>query len=276
VSATADELADAKESDRVTTVEDGAEQICEDVVAEAQRLVERAEREGLPLRLLGGVAVRLRCAGEMPSAFERSYGDLDWVTAKGGSGAAQRFFEEAGYTPEARFNALHGRDRLLFFDHRHGRQVDVFVGSFRMSHEISFGARLALEPVTIPLAELLVTKLQIYEINRKDVADALALVCEHGIGDSDGDRLNAKRIAELCAADWGLWRTFTGNLAKCKSMVDEFDLPENTKEHLKRSLEEIESRIEREPKSRKWRLRARVGERKRWYELPEEVMGGRE
>jgi hypothetical protein len=272
----AGEVADPKESDRVTTVNNGADQIRDDIVAEAERLVERAERNGLPLRLLGGVAVRLRCRGELPSALERSYGDLDWVTAKGGSGPAQRFFEEAGYSPEARFNALHGRDRLLFFDHPHGRQVDVFVGSFRMSHEISFGDRLALEPVTIPLAELLVTKLQIYEINRKDVADALALVCKHGVADSDGDTLNAHRIAELCAADWGLWRTFTGNLDKCTSMVDDFDLGEELKERLKRSLKEIEACIAQEPKSRKWRLRAKIGDRKRWYELPEEVTGGRE
>ena len=34
--------------------------------------------------------------------------------------------------------------------------------------------------------------------------------------------------------------------------------------------EELEERIEAEPKSRAWRLRAKIGERKRWYELPEE------
>jgi hypothetical protein len=270
------ELADAKERNRVTAADEGRDQILDDVVAEARRLVERAERDGVPLRLLGGVAVRLRCRGDLPKALERSYGDLDWVTARGGSGAAQRFFEAAGYTPESRFNALHGRDRLLFFDHSHGRQVDVFVGTFRMSHEIAFGDRLTVDPVTLPLAELLVTKLQIYEINRKDVADALALVGEHEVGDSDGDVLNAQRVAELCSADWGLWRTFTGNVTKCLDMVDEFDLPADRAERVKRSLSELQARIEQEPKSRKWRLRARIGDRKRWYELPEEVTGGRE
>jgi hypothetical protein len=271
----AGELTDAEERERVTT-DDGAEQILDDVVAEARRLVERAERDGLPLRLLGGVAVRLRCRGELPKGLERGYGDLDWVTARGGSGAAQKFFEAAGYAPESRFNALHGRDRLLFFDHPHGRQVDVFVGTFRMSHEIPFDDRLTLEPATLPLAELLVTKLQIYEINRKDVGDALTIVGDHPMGDSDGDVLNAQRIAELCSADWGLWRTFTGNVAKCLDMVEEFDLPADRAEHVKQSLSELQARIEKEPKSRKWRLRARIGDRKRWYELPEEVTGGRE
>jgi hypothetical protein len=270
------ELADAEERNGLTAADGGTEQILDDVVAEARRLVARAEREGLPLRLLGGVAVRLRCRDELPKALERSYGDLDWVTARGGSAAAQKFFEAAGYAPESRFNALHGRDRLLFFDHSHGRQIDVFVGTFRMSHEIPFGDRLTLEPVTLPLAELLVTKLQIYEINRKDVGDALALVGEHAVGDSDGDVLNARRIAELCSADWGLWRTFTGNVAKCLDMVDEFDLPAGKAGHIKQSLSELQARIEEEPKSRKWRLRARIGDRKRWYELPEEVTGGRE
>jgi hypothetical protein len=247
-----------------------ADEIRADVVAEAERLVERAEREGVPLRLLGGVAIRLR-SRNVPTPFRRSYGDLDWVTVKGGSATAQKFFKGAGYDPEARFNALHGKDRLLFFDHRHGRQIDVFVGSFRMSHEIPLDKRVVLEPVTIPLAELLVTKLQIYEINQKDVGDALALLLEHGIAESDGDTINAARIASLCAADWGLWRTFTGNLRTCGEMMDRFELADGDKERLRGGLRALEDRIEREPKSRRWRLRARVGDRKRWYELPEEV-----
>jgi hypothetical protein len=256
----------------VASAHNGLEEIHPDVVAEAQRLGERAEQAGVPLRLLGGVAIRLR-SPRLPAVFQRRYGDLDWATVKGGSARAQEFFRSAGYEPEARFNALHGRDRLLFFDQHHGRQVDVFVGSFRMSHEIPLDTRVALEPLTIPLAELLVTKLQIYELNHKDVVDALALVHEHPLAERDGDTINAARIASLCAADWGLWRTFTGNLETCRDMVDGFELPDDDKEKLKITLQSLEARIEREPKSRRWRLRARIGERKRWYELPEEVTG---
>src|ERR687894_3306250 len=90
-----------------------------DMVEEAQRISEEAERENLALRLLGGVAVRLRARDGLHPAFEREYADLDWITPKGASADAQRFFESLGYTPQVRFNAMHGRERLLFFDEQH-------------------------------------------------------------------------------------------------------------------------------------------------------------
>jgi hypothetical protein len=261
-------------SDSLASNSSDSEQVRADVVAEAERLVERARQQGVPIRLLGGVAIKLR-SKDLPAAFQRKYGDIDWVAAKGKSATAQKFFEDAGYAPEARFNALHGRDRLLFFDQQHGRQVDVFVGTFRMCHEIPFDKRLEIEPVTIPLAELLLTKLQVYEINEKDVGDALALMHEHGIGESDGPYINAARIASLCASDWGLWRTFTANLNTCGELIDRFDLSTEQKDALRQEVQRLQDRIEEEPKSRRWKLRARIGERKRWYELPEEVTEGR-
>ena len=138
-----------------------------DVVEEARRIAERAERDGLPLRLLGGVAVRLRAKDGLNPAFERGYADHDWIASKGASAKAQRFFESLGYTPNVRFNSMYGQERLLFFDRERDRQVDILVGTFRMSHEIRLGKRLDMEPLTIPLAELLLTKLQIVELNEK-------------------------------------------------------------------------------------------------------------
>src|SRR5215217_4427967 len=160
-----------------------------DMVEEALRTAEEAEREDLALRLLGGVAIKLRAKDGLHPAFEREYADLDWITLKGTSSAAQRFFEAMGYTPQVRFNAMYGQERLLFFDEQNDRQVDVLVGTFRMSHEIPFGKRLALEPLTVPMAELLLTKLQIVELNEKDVRDALALLHDHPVEDEDGDMI---------------------------------------------------------------------------------------
>src|SRR5579872_1865391 len=111
--------------------------ILPDVVAEAERLLEAAEREQAALPLLGGVAVRLH-APEVPSVLEREYKDIDFAVPKGGGGAAAKILRAAGYEPEINFNAMMGKERLLFHDPEHGRQVDVFVGSFRMCHEIPF------------------------------------------------------------------------------------------------------------------------------------------
>lgn len=223
-----------------------------------------AEAENVPLRLLGGVAVRLRCSGP-----DREFKDLDFATTKKGSGDSQELLRRLGYEPHVGFNAMNARERLLFFDDAHGRQVDVFVGSFRMCHEIPLEGRLQLDAKTVPLAELLLTKLQIIELNEKDVRDAVVLLDEHDVTEDDS-ALNGARVAELCAGDWGLWRTITANLDAVGSHLERYDVD---RDRVSTRLARLQARIERAEKSRSWRLRAKVGERKRWYELPEEVGG---
>jgi hypothetical protein len=243
-----------------------------DVVDEAKRVLTRADAEHVPLRLLGGVAIKLRAPGELPAAFARSYADLDFATRKKTGGQAAELLRAEGYEPHVAFNALHGGDRMLFFDNEHDRQVDVFVGAFSMCHKIPLDERLEVDPVSIPLGELLLTKLQIAEVNEKDVRDTLALLHDHPLGEEDGGTLNAGRVATLCADDWGLWRTITGNLVACRRFADTYDVPHRSR--LDERLDALLERIDAAPKSRAWRLRAKIGERKRWYELPEEVAGG--
>jgi hypothetical protein len=244
------------------------------VLEESLRIADEAKQRGLSLRLLGGVAIRLRAKDELLPVFKREYNDSDWITPKGTSADVQQLFEALGYSPHVRFNAIHGRERLLFSDEEHGRQVDIFVGDFRMSHKIPFGKRLDMEPVTVPLAELLLTKLQIAELNEKDVLDALVLMHDHPMGDDDGDSINDSRIARLCAADWGLWRTFTVNLRAAGERMERYDLSDESKRRIGSRILELQERIEHEPKSLAWKIRSKIGERKRWYELPEEVAGG--
>lgn len=244
------------------------------MVEEARRIAGEAEKKNVPLRLLGGVAIKLRAPEGLDPAFEREYADLDWIAPKGKSAEVQRFFESLGYVPQTRFNALYGRERLLYFDEEHDRQVDVLVGTFKMSHEIPLGKRLSLEPLTIPLAELLLTKLQIIELNEKDVRDALAILHDHPVDERDGDAINAAHVAKLCASDWGLWRTFTANLEALRGHLDRYDLPAESKERISERVGLLLERIEGEPKSFGWKMRAKIGDRKRWYELPEEVEGG--
>ncbi|MEA2321298.1 MAG: hypothetical protein QOD81_1148 [Solirubrobacteraceae bacterium] len=244
--------------------------ILQDIVAEGERLLDRAQSDGVEVRLLGGVAVRLH-APTLPAAFDRQYKDLDFVAPKGGAGGADRLLRGAGYEPHTAFNALNSKERMLYFDTENDRQVDVFVGAFRMCHEIPLSDRLGVEQRTVPLAELLLTKLQIVELNEKDVRDTLLLVHGHDVSDHDGDAINGARIAELCASDWGLWRTITANVGTVIEHAPDYDVPAGERELMQARLREVLDRIEAEPKGRGWKLRARIGERKRWYELPEEV-----
>jgi hypothetical protein len=123
----------------------------------------------------------------------------------------------------------------------------------------------------VPLAELLLTKLQIIEVNEKDIRDTVLLLHGHPIEDHDDDAVNAARIAELCASDWGLWRTITANLQRCREHIGDYQLDDGDSERIAGRFDQLLERVEAEPKSRGWKLRARVGERKRWYDLPEEV-----
>ena len=241
------------------------------VVDEAERLLDQARRDGTTLALLGGVAVRLR-APDVPPSLDREYKDIDFAVPKGRGGDADKLLRAGGYEPEITFNAMMGKERMLFHDTAHGRQVDVFVGSFRMCHQIPFGNRLVAGERTVPLAELLLTKLQIIELNEKDVRDTVLLFHGHEVADhDDDDAVNGARIAELCAGDWGLWRTITGNLTRCREHLGDYELPAGVPERVGQRLDAVMARIDEAPKSRGWKLRAKIGERKRWYELPEEV-----
>jgi hypothetical protein len=240
------------------------------IVDEGERLLDLAHRDGATLALLGGVAVRL-LARDVPSALDREYKDLDFAVPKGRGRDASRVLGDSGYEPEVSFNAMNGNERLLFHDLQHGRQVDVFVGSFRMCHLIPLTERLSSEHRTVPLAELMLTKLQIVELNEKDVRDTLLLFYGHDVADHDDDTVNGARIAELCAGDWGLWRTITVNLERCREMIASYDLPDEDRRRISDRFGAVLERIEAEPKGRGWKLRAKIGERKRWYELPEEV-----
>lgn len=245
-----------------------------DITEEGIRVAEAAEREDLDLRLLGGVAIKVRAKDGLHPVFRREYADLDWIASRASSSGVQKLLADLGYAPQTRFNAINGRERLLFMDEENGRQVDVFVGAFRMSHEIPFGDRLAIEPVTIPLAELLLTKLQIIELNEKDVRDSMAILHDHPVEDEDGDAINAGLIAKLCASDWGLWRTITANLRSTAERAGNYELPEGGEERIAGRVRELLERIDEEPKTFGWKVRSKIGERKRWYELPEEVDGG--
>ncbi|MDA8069425.1 MAG: nucleotidyltransferase family protein [Actinomycetota bacterium] len=244
--------------------------ILPDLVDEGERLLALARERGATFALLGGVAVRVHAA-DIPQSLDREYKDLDFAVPKGGGRAAGQLLSDSGYEPQVVFNAMNGKERLLFHDTQHGRQVDVFVGSFRMCHEIPLSDRLQAGADTVPLAELLLTKLQIVELNEKDIRDTVLLLHGHDVADHDDDAVNGAHVAKLCAEDWGLWRTITANLERCATDVGAYGLPDQDQSRIRDRIKRLLEHIEQAPKGRAWKLRAKIGERKRWYDLPEEV-----
>jgi hypothetical protein len=240
-----------------------------DPVAEGGRIATAAAEEGVPLRLTGGVAVAIRCpsAGEPP--LKRAYGDIDLVTVGGARDGVVALLEGLGYAGDREFNVLHGHRRLFFWDARNDRQVDVFVDEAKLCHTIDFRRRLEAVPLTLSLADLMVMKLQVVETNEKDFVDVCAILADHDLSDDDAG-VNRAYIAELTASDWGLWRTL-GMVAE-RGERFALELPGfEAGERVAERLRQLRSDLDAVPKTRGWRMRARVGDRKRWYELPEEV-----
>jgi hypothetical protein len=247
--------------------------ILADLEEELYRLVSAAQEQGIFLRILGGLAVKVHSAHASHRALERSYPDIDFVTDKVSAKKLIDFLPEMGYTPNKTFNTLSGDRRQLYYDEEHGRQIDVFIGDFRMCHTLPLADRLEVEPVTIPLAELFLSKVQIVTLNRKDVLDLLALILDHEAGPGDEETINTDLIAGLCAKDWGLYTTVSLNNQKLREFVDngEVELEEAERETIKARLAAIQAAMDAAPKTRRWKMRDKVGTRVRWYEEVEEV-----
>lgn len=243
----------------------------DDVRAEGERIGRAAVANGLELRLMGGVAIWLVSPSVRRPPFERPYGDFDLAVSKGDARRATAFLEAAGYVPEKLFNAIHGATRLNF-GHPDGRwPIDVVIDEVRMSHRIDLRGRLAGPGPTLTLADLLMTKLQIWEINAKDLGDIACLLADHEIADrEDPATIDRRRVASRAASDWGLCHTIERNL---RGVADEVTrrAPDGAPHDAGVQAAALLAAIEAAPKSVGWKARARVGERVRWYETPEEV-----
>jgi hypothetical protein len=238
-----------------------------DLTEEVIRVLEAAEAEGVVLRALGGLAVNLLCPSARVPPLARTYNDLDLVGRRGDARAITDLLRSLGYVPDEEFNALHGHKQLYFWDPRNGRQLDVFVERVHLSHDLDVGHRLEATRRTLSPADLLLTKLQVVEVNEKDLKDVCALLLDQPIS---AERLDPERIVEVVGDDWGWWRTCISTLEAVISYARSLEGLER-RDSVLRSAQEVRALLDEAPKSLRWRLRSIVGERMRWYELPEET-----
>lgn len=182
----------------------------------------------------------------------------------------KELFTDLGYAPRDVFNALHGDTRLIFNDIENGRRVDIFLDIFEMCHRFDLRERLLIDRYTIPLADLLATKLQVVEITEREYRDIISLLHDHDVGDSDtSETINGRYLAQLCAGDWGIYKTFTINLSNVLLAVAQYQLDDEYQQVVRKRLQDLQTRIENVPKTMRWKIRANIGEKVQWYELPE-------
>lgn len=239
---------------------------------EVRRVVDTGRDRDVHIRVIGGVAVKLHCPSAEHRSMARTYGDVDFIGYQTERKEVARLMEDLGYQPNRRFNALQGHRRLLFDNPDLGYDADIFLDVFTMCHELNLVGRLERDMYTVPIEELLLSKLQVIQLNEKDIKDACAVLCDHEIAEADSTEvIDPGFVASLCADDWGWYKTLTTNIEKVSDLCGGLLEPEQEKVVVER-LGQLRAAIEDAPKSMKWKMRARIGEKKRWYDLPEDVV----
>jgi hypothetical protein len=246
-------------------------------LAERSRILDalaRPENKHLVMRLVGALAFRTRCPefGYLQDRLGRVFTDIDFAAYSRQKADIMRFLTDLGYEADVWVNRLFGDQRLVYHDIANGRHIDVFLDRMKFSHVLPLEGRLEADRLTLPLAELLLQKMQIVRLNEKDLIDTFMLLREHPVGESDDDHINVRIVAELCARDWGWWRTVTMNLNKVQEYLGNYaQLEEADRKVIGERVEQIRAAIDETPKSLAWKARSVIGERVKWYEEVEEL-----
>ena len=264
----------------------------EEFVRECVEIVERAQERGIILRILGAMAVYIHTKDD-PRAREihrtrfgagaPMFTDLDLMAYRKQSKEIKRFFEqELGFAPDRMINVLFSHKRLIYYHPEGKYHVDIFFDTLEFSHDVPFGkgpgkGRLELSFPAISPTDVVLEKLQIHEINPKDLVDLAVLFLTHEVTEEEGEgRINGRYIAKLLADDWGFWYDATENLKKLKAylsqMAEEGRLTEEERERIVEKVDLLLKMIDEEPKTKKWRKRAKAGTKKKWYREVEEVV----
>jgi len=238
-----------------------------DFIQETLTIIDTAQKKGIPLRLLGALAVYYHCPKfrYLYGELKREPSDIDLISYSKFNEQILNLLSEKNYIPNKRLIAIYGRKRHVYT--RGNRTIDIFFDKLEMCHSIDFKNRLEIDYPTISLADLFLTKLQIVKLTEKDIKDSIILLMEHDVDHTDKDTINVDRITKLLSSDWGFYHTAMRNLKKIKEYSSDYkEIEKKDYKNIVAKIEKIIDAIENEPKTLKWKLRAKIGERIKWYQ----------
>jgi len=241
---------------------------------ELKVILKASDDANILLRVIGSLAFQMHCPkyGYLQAAMGRAYTDIDFGAYSKQNKQISEMMTQRGYVENREVYIGSEGERAIFDKPGTGLHVDIFYEKLDFCHAIYWKDRLEVDSPTIPLTELLLEKMQIVEINEKDIIDTIMLLLEHPLGDEDKEVINIGLAAKLCANDWGLWRTTTMNLEKVKQLAQHYtQLSPEEKSKITSRVDEALKRINDEPKPLAWRIRDRVGDRVKWYKDVDEV-----
>jgi hypothetical protein len=269
---------------------------------ESQEIVEKAKREGIVLRMLGGLSIALHCREHRDFAEKlgrtgtgviegQEYSDIDYVSYRIQREKMKELFNKLGYAKRRATLSTAASERQIYYHPKGWFYVDVFFDKLLVAnHPIDFRGRLELDYPTITVTDMLLEKIQMWEaFSVKDLKDCLLLLKAHDIKErSEKESIDTLYIAKILSQDWGFWYTATTNLKNLKKFITEIDklgteadidpkqIEKNDREDITGKIDAVLNRVEREPKSFGWNMRAKIGTKKKWYnpvERPETVGG---
>jgi Uncharacterised nucleotidyltransferase len=232
----------------------------------ATQVIDAAEKRGVRLRLLGGLAFKMLCPSSSEPRYFRENKDIDLMGKREDSREIMKIMETLGYRPREVFNKLNMGQRLIYYDMRNKRRVDLFLDEFVMCHKFNFKESILSGTYTLPITQLLMTKLQVVEKTEKEYKDLVVAFRDHEVTSGPGG-IRGDEIADLCSKDWGVYTTFWKSLEALEPKARELDADADAV--VIPRMKKLTSMMESAPKSFGWRMRARIGERTRWYELPQ-------
>ncbi|MGD0146158.1 MAG: hypothetical protein ABSB53_04820 [Nitrososphaerales archaeon] len=231
----------------------------------AIQIIDQAESMGVRLRLLGGLAFKQLC----PSSIDRYYRenkDIDLMGRREDSKKIMKVMETLGYKPREIFNKLNMGQRLIYYDLANRRRVDLFMDEFVMCHKFNFKESILADTYTLPITQLVMTKLQVVEKTDKEYLDLIAAFRDFGVTEGLGG-IRGDEIAELCSKDWGIYTTFMKSLEALLARTE--TLSSEDRYTVAPRIQKLMASMDGRPKSLAWRMRARIGEKARWYDLPD-------
>jgi hypothetical protein len=257
------------------------------LMAEAQRIIDLGRERDVTLRLTGGLAVR-RYAVDLDFA-EREYSDIDLVGLAREGGQIHELFTTLGYRENLHIAHATGNGQRQFFappqqakagsyigrrahaltpaapSQLPSEHVDVFLDAMRMDHDLDMRGRLNLDDYAVSAADIALSKLQIFNIDEKDVHDLVTLFKDVRLSEQDAPGvLNLAHIVATCASDWGLYIDVMANIDLCLDNLITYGLSGNEYHRVEHGLVQLQELMNEESKTLRWRLRARIGRRMAW------------
>ena len=236
---------------------------------EAKIIVNDLDERNIPIRIIGALAFYHQCPvyRKLYDRMARIPTDIDFIAYSKNRGDLTKYLESKSYEGMQRLNVLYGMRRQIFKHSETGLYIDIFYDNLDMCHKVEFRNRLHFDPLTVSLTDLVLEKMQIVQINEKDIKDCILLFLEHDISEEDKSKVHSDYIADVLSKDWGYYYTVTTNLKKIKDFLDKYDwIPTDGENVVTDRVDRLLQSIEDKPKSSKWKLREKIGTKRQWYQ----------